>query len=107
MDMYSQIVNTSPLHANKLQPHSSPFSGSNHHQQVTPPPPGPTPPPLLLDLVQVTEQLFRTMHMMDGTAGLTSPRMVGKVLRHLVSATFAKLWSTLQPGTGSSDAQDA
>jgi hypothetical protein len=47
------------------------------------------------------------MHLIDDTSGLTSPRMVGKVVRHLISAPFVKLWSSLQPGTGNGDSQAA
>jgi hypothetical protein len=47
------------------------------------------------------------MHLIDDTSGLTSPRMLGKVVRHLISAPFVKLWSNLQPGTGTANTQAA
>lgn len=56
-------------------------------------------------VVQVTEQLLRTLHLIDGTSELTSPRMLGKVLQHLVTAPFVKLWVALQSGTGNANTQ--
>lgn len=57
------------------------------------------------DAVQVTEQFLRTMHLIVDTSELTSPRMLGKVLRYLISAPFVKLWPGLQPGTGNTNTQ--
>jgi hypothetical protein len=48
----------------------------------------------------VTEQLLRNMHLVDDASELTSPHMLGKVLRHTFTAPFVKLWQGM-PNTGS------
>lgn len=61
----------------------------------------------LSGVMQVTEQLLRTMHLIDETTELTSPRMLAKVLRQTLAAPFAKLWQGLQTGAGSTQAGSA
>lgn len=41
--------------------------------------------------VQVSETLLRVMHLIDESSELLTPRMLGKVLRHHLTAPLAKL----------------
>jgi hypothetical protein len=50
----------------------------------------------------VTEALLRVMHLIDEASELTTPRMMGKVVRHRLSAPFRALWGSLTSGAGSS-----
>jgi hypothetical protein len=54
-------------------------------------------------VVQVSETLLRVIHLIDESSELLTPRMLGKVLRHNLTAPLAKLWGAgLAPaGTGS------
>lgn len=50
-------------------------------------------------VVQVSETLLRVMHLIDESSELLTPRMLGKVLRHHLTAPLAKLWRAgLAPG---------
>lgn len=49
-------------------------------------------------VVQVSETLLRVMHLIDESSELLTPRMLGKVLRHHLTAPLAKLRAGLAPG---------
>jgi hypothetical protein len=42
------------------------------------------------------------MHLIDEGSELMTPRMLGKVMRHHITAPVVRLWQSLFPGSGSS-----
>jgi hypothetical protein len=61
---------------------------------------------LLLLSLQVTEALLRVMHLIDEATELTTPHMLGKVVRHKLTARFRRLWGSLRSGGSSSTADE-
>lgn len=62
---------------------------------------------------QVTEAVLRVMHLIDDTSELTTPRMLGKVLRYKLTAPLMKLFqqgpqpeASCSSSTGSATAGD-